>query len=368
MAPGRATRAWGVLVASLALAAAWALDGRAADAPPLPGPAPRRHALPDAAAQNAACERCHADVAAEWRGSLHQLAQRDPFYQRAFALEPLAFCQSCHAPEADPTRPAPPRLAALGVGCVTCHVTAPGSVLAAPREGGREGQGARAAPHAVTRDARFAGEGACASCHEFRFPMVAAGAPRALMQSTVREHAASPNRDVACAGCHMPARGEGERRHKSHAFAGGRDASLVRSAATAAAARVGPAAVRVTITPSPALGHAFPTGDLFRRLEVSAEARDGGGKPLAVARRYLARRFADRRAPHGLGGVVRRELADERPLDAPVTVDLALEPSAAGRAVAWRVVYQRVDHPRSERPEDSVVGDAIVVAEGTLPP
>lgn len=364
MTPGRAARARALLAASLGVATAWGLDGLAADRARLPGPAPRRHAL-DAAAENAACERCHTDIAAEWRGSLHQLSQRDPFYERAFAREPLAFCQSCHAPEAAPDRPVPPALAAIGVGCVTCHVTAPGVVLAAPHEGGGS---AAAAPHPVTRDARFADAGACANCHEFRFPQVSPVAPRALMQSTLREHDASPNHDVACANCHMPERGEGERRHRSHVFAGGRDPAMVRSAVTVAATRTGPSTLRVTITPTPSLGHAFPTGDLFRRLEIAAEARDAKGTKLAEARHYLARRFADTRAPNGFGGVVRREIADERPVNAPVSIDLALGPAAAGQATSFRVVYQRVEHPRSERPDESVVGDAIVVAEGALPP
>jgi hypothetical protein len=34
---------------------------------------------------------------------MHRQAHVDPVYQRAFAIKPMAFCQSCHAPEADPS-------------------------------------------------------------------------------------------------------------------------------------------------------------------------------------------------------------------------------------------------------------------------
>ncbi len=107
---------------------------------------------------------------------LHRRSQEDPAYQRAFAVEPLPFCQRCHAPEADPYLPVPPHLAALGTGCVTCHVMNDGGILAAPRE--RRAQ-RRAAPHAVVRDARFGAEGACVGCHDFAFPAGVAAASAA---------------------------------------------------------------------------------------------------------------------------------------------------------------------------------------------
>lgn len=81
-----------------------------------------------------ACEACHLAEAAEWRVSLHHTADVEPSYRRAFAIEPLPFCRGCHAPEASPEEPETEAVAALGVGCVTCHVTN-GAVLAAPWTG-----------------------------------------------------------------------------------------------------------------------------------------------------------------------------------------------------------------------------------------
>src|SRR6185436_5578534 len=124
-------RVLSVLIA--ALTAATALD--TPHAPGMPGPFTLARAAllhGEAPARNAACEGCHADVAAEHRGSLHQRSQEDPAYQRAFSREPRPFCQRCHAPEADPLSPVPPELAALGTGCVTCHLTGDAGVLAAP--------------------------------------------------------------------------------------------------------------------------------------------------------------------------------------------------------------------------------------------
>ena len=82
---------------------------------------------------------------------MHRAAYRDGAFQRALAVEPLAFCRGCHAPEA-PTDAAPsPELAEMGVGCITCH-RAGDEVLAAP-----DARGASGAPHGLLRSAAFGG-------------------------------------------------------------------------------------------------------------------------------------------------------------------------------------------------------------------
>jgi hypothetical protein len=116
---------------------------------PMPGPARRR--LAAAVKENAACEACHDDVAKEWRGSYHQRANIDPAYRRAFAAEPSAFCSSCHAPEADPLKEPPTAVSALGVACVTCHVTEEGFVLAANHPDEQTDPNRAPAPHPLRR-------------------------------------------------------------------------------------------------------------------------------------------------------------------------------------------------------------------------
>jgi hypothetical protein len=284
-------------------------------------------------------------------------------YQRAFALEPLQFCQGCHAPEADVERPVPDAAAKLGVGCVTCHVVA-GELLAGPaRSDARVAdRPAQAAPHPVVRDARLDGSAACAGCHEFEFPDRTARKLPELMQSTVSEHARSAQRDRACASCHMPTIKPGEASHRSHAFLGGHDSGLVKSAVVVEAERDGEIA-RITITPRE-LGHAFPTGDLFRRLEVSAEAVGPEWQVVASQRRYLTRHW--QRVPSPFGILLRRATEDDRPLAAQVLIELPLGAKASNLPIAWRVAYQRVEHPRSDRERDSSVEGEIEIASGRL--
>ncbi|APR80051.1 Cytochrome C553 [Minicystis rosea] len=328
-----------------------------ADDAVMPGPARApRHA--SAAAENARCESCHADIAAEWRASLHRKAHTDPAYQRALAIEPLAFCRGCHAPEADPSRDPPPDLGNIGVGCVTCHSTSSG-VLAAPRAG------SESAPHGIVRSAAFASDGACAACHEFSFPDPERRSHRELMQSTVSEHRASPFAAMACASCHMPkvisAPG---RTHRSHAFAASRDATFVRSAAHVTATRAADGAVEVRLAPS-GVGHAFPTGDLFRRLAVHVEAVGAESHVVAEETRYLARRFGKARGTDG--HPIKVLVADTRVVSSGDTVvRLSLGSAAKGLPIAWRVAYERVEHPIDDASDAAVVEGEIEIAKGML--
>ncbi len=317
-------------------------------------PGPDRHRGDVAAARNRACEACHAREAAEWRGSPHQLAELDPVYRRAFAIEPMPFCRGCHSPEADPRAAVPGALATLGVGCVSCHVIG-GAILAAPRA---DGAPARPAPHPVVRSARFASAAACASCHEFPFPDAALRSRPELMQSTASEHARGPYASTPCASCHMPRQGG----RRSHAFAMQRDPANLQGALDVRATRTGAGRVQLVLT-SRGVGHAFPTGDLFRRLEIDVEAV--GDDYASVTRKvtYLTRHYRPMTAP----GVPRRVVRDDR-LGANgrdhATVDVDLGAAAAGYRIAWRVAYQRVDHPVESDDERAVVASEVVLGPG----
>ena len=325
----------------------------------LPGPAPRGRSTEAAAQLNRGCEGCHAEIAQEWRASWHARSETGAAYQRAFALEPLQFCQGCHAPEAAPNLPVPEAAAQLGVACVTCHVVG-GQVLGARRhdDADQPRLGAKAAPHPVVRDARLDGTRACSGCHEFEFPDLSARRTPELMQATVMEHAAE--RDRTCASCHMPLTTRGVGTHRSHAFLGGHDEALVKSAVTVQAQRSHDGA-RITLTPRE-LGHAFPTGDLFRRLEVSAEAIGAEWQVVARERRYLTRHWERQASPFGV--VLRSATSDDRPLTGATVIDLPL--GGTNLPIAWRVAYQRVEHPRSDSEQDSHVEGEIELGSGTL--
>ena len=312
--------------------------------PPMPGPGP--HARPGAEAVNAACERCHAEAAATWRPSLHARAWTDPVFQRSYEQEPASFCRDCHAPET-----ATP---ALGVACVTCHDPGGTGVVLAAASAPARGP----APHGVLRDPEFAGARACASCHEFAFPDAAQrGAVAAGMQRTVSEHLASRFADRTCASCHMPKLTDGGR---GHGFAVASDPAMLRRALVAHVTRT-EEAVAFDLTPGE-VGHAFPTGDLFRRLVVVAEVIGDDYQLVAHAEHALARRFRFEAGANG--GKVQHEIADDR-IQGPKHVDLRIGPLARGRDVRWRIEWQRV---QSMHGEDAEIADTVVVAEGRLAP
>jgi len=325
-----------LIVAVLAAGVPWA--GAATEAR-MPGPAPIVRGF-DASSINAQCEKCHSAIAAEWRESLHHQAYTSPSFQAALAKEPEPFCRGCHAPEGNPFSPSK-AAADLGVGCVTCHVLdrAP---LAIPKSG-------TAAPHPVAREARFATPAACAACHAFDFPD--RKTPLA-MQATIAEHARGPAKDKRCAHCHMPVV-DG---HRSHRFTASRDEAFVKSAVDVAARRTSRTEVVVEITATPKLGHAFPTGDLFRRFSVSIE--QGGAKKTL----YFARRFGPREEQPGK--ILRVEVGDDRvehgkPAHAVFTVH-------GGTSVHYRVAYERVQSLVADDGHDAEIAGFIVLAEGTL--
>lgn len=311
-----------------------------------------------AVARNRECETCHPIIAEQWSRSLHRHAYTEPAYQRALEREPLPFCRACHAPESqDLSREPEPAIADLGVGCVTCHGQT--QVLA----GARERNDAEDAPHALLRSAGFSGAGACAGCHEFAFPDELLRGTTQLMQATISEQADSPEPDTSCADCHMP-RGEDGRR--SHDFEASRSDAWQRMALRVEASRRGARRVQVTLHPQN-VGHAVPTGDLFRRLEVSAEAFGGDYVLLSSRVRYLTRHWETRQR----GGTALRYLKhDDRPGrrgKQPTVVELELDDEAAGHPIGWRVAYQRVEHPRADD-EGALVEGEVVLAQGVLPP
>lgn len=321
----------------------------------MPGPGPR--AAPREAAANDGCVGCHTDVARSWQASLHARAFVDDVFRRAFAVEPLAFCRDCHAPERTAAGGPDPTREALGVACVTWHDPAGrGEVLAAPRGAGESDT---PLPHAVRREAAFATAAACAGCHDFPFPDVEARGHDGLrMQRTAVEHLASPFAERSCAACHMPKDATAAGR-RGHGFSVAGDEEFLRGALAAQVTRDGE---RVVVDLAPRrVGHAFPTGDLFRRLLVVAEVVGDDWQLFAYADRALGRSFAF--APNAFGALVQRETKDDRVVG-PTRLTLDLGPNARGRDIAWRVEWQRV---LGGRDAQAVIARTVVLVSGRLP-
>lgn len=230
----------------------------------------------------AECATCHAEIAAEWQGSAHARAFVDGVFLAEYLPAQERFCRQCHAPLVqDPSAPEAAALLARGVDCAACHVR-DGHVLGA--------RGTGDADHAARRDARLRTSAFCGPCHQFDFPAPADGVPRRYrpgrpLQDTLAEWRQSAYRDVPCQDCHMPQvasaapappraddpRAAAPTRHRSHAFSTlDSPALLARAVKVRATARRGGQSLDVTLELAPgALGHAFPTGDMFRQVEVS---------------------------------------------------------------------------------------------------
>lgn len=284
---------------------------------------------------DARCISCHEEAAASWRSSAHRTAFVDEVFQAEWGPTRQAACVRCHAPLADPE--APGEAAELGVSCVTCHVR-DGEVLAT--------HASPAAPHPIRVDDSLSTEAACAGCHDFSFAAVAPTRHHvsAPLQRTVHEWSEVSDRGT-CQRCHM---------REGHAMPGARDPELLtRSLAVEATAHDTPRGTMVTLALTSRAGHAVPTGDMYRRLEVRAW-RDGE----APTRTTLMRRFE-----HRDGRL--REVSDDRvPARGAREVTLELPPGTT--PIHWAIEWQALD-PRLAAERFIPDEDARrLVTEGTI--
>jgi len=306
---------------------------------------------------NQGCVGCHEEIAAEWQASLHAEAYTNPEFQRALHEEPLPFCKGCHAPEADPKKADNSALQRLGVSCVSCHVVKLG-ILASPG-----GTGSTDNPtHPVVRQASFATLAACANCHQFAFPGESETMAYNLMQSTINEFRVTSDDASGCAVCHMPVTATG---HRSHRFDVTRNASRLRAALRVSARRNGHHRVEISLA-SKAVAHAFPTGDLFRRLAVEVEALGPEFSQVEAHTLYLAREFE---TTHTEGGVKRRRLVRDARLPAGGQARALVfewDNDISKVPIHFRVVYQRVQHPGKVGQPDAEIAGELELASGEL--
>lgn len=370
---------------ALALALAGALLAIAGPAGtrdlPLPGPAPRARLEPVdgiGLPTDERCAGCHEEIAAEWRSSLHHRAWENPYFVRAYAAEPLPFCRKCHAPGADPSAEPPPAAREAGVGCTTCHVVPAGIVgvrgharaqapASAPASASASAsalaQPAREDGHDVIGDARLATPAACGGCHDFALPGPP-GFDAGKMQDTLGEHRRSAASTTTCQGCHMPlvpSQKAPGGTHRSHAFRVQGDRGMLAQAVVVKGAELRKGEVRLEIAPG-AIGHAFPTGDLHRQVEVRAAPIDPAGHALtAGSSEILGRTFGPARAGHGT--LVRVQRSDTR-LTGPRTIVLPVPP--ATRRARWQIVWQRLPPGMAARLGMVMSDHEMVVIEGVV--
>lgn len=212
-----------------------------------------------------ACAACHPTEHEEWRGGAHARSWRNRRFQRAYELEPRAWCRHCHAPLA--LQEANPTARDAGISCVACHVRN-GRMIAA--------QSADASPHRTLVDPDFGGPAFCAGCHQFAFP-VSLGDPIVYSEQPMQNTFAEWQESGAppCADCHR----------RGHRLLGPSDPGWLRSLVRGAAVDRRDEDVLSFRIELAARGHRAPTGDLFRSLELEI-ARDEAFEEMLLRRRY----------------------------------------------------------------------------------
>ena len=311
----------------------------------------------DGASQPIDCARCHAEIDAAWRTSLHARAWTDPIFQAEYAGNPAPSCRGCHAPSAavDPDR---------GVDCAACHVRDGLVVAASPTWRGALAHPVRPASPADQVDT-------CASCHQFDFTDDGIHDGRDPLQDTVHEWQRSnvgPQAGQAmrsCTSCHMPRTRDNGRVHIDHTLRGLDDTTLVAKAVKVeghAERTAGAVAVDVTIR-GDRIGHAFPTGDVFRVAVL--ELRVGDGSPVQIdLQRHFALTLDDDGADHHV-----RQVDDTRvpPPGVGVLQERVLLPSGSGDRVSWTLRLYRLPPAtaRARGLDDHVAGQ--LVAQGSIP-
>src|SRR5262249_32971974 len=127
------------------------------------------------------------------------------------------------------------------------------------------------------------------------------------------------------------------------------------------------------------IGHAFPTGDLFRRARVRLESGDD-----AFVERFLSRHFKSTtpmppmpQMPQLVQSSQSQPLKEHFRIDdrddrvgmsgAPDCFELGPLPKAAPPPrLRWSVALEHVEQPRSTRDSDAEVSARFVVCEGVL--
>lgn len=281
-----------------------------------------------------ACGSCHADVVSQWERSLHRQSFSDPFFQAGYRVDHRTFCRDCHAPLHRTARdPAPGSIAHdEGVACTSCHVEQ------------------RSHPSSEPTD-DFASR-ACAECHEFRFPPHDAMDPSAFMQRTEQEWRESGRRET-CVECHMS---DGHAmRVEPAAIAGAID---IRSRIMR---RDGSTEVEVGLS-SRDTGHAIPTGDVLRALELSVWV-----DPERPQHRLLTRRFGTGLSfDRAVGFSARfREREDSRIPPRGERVERFVFPGRV-RAVQYRLDYLRAHPARAHEQGIADADNRIELRRGRL--
>jgi hypothetical protein len=138
---------------------------------------------------------------------------------------------------------------------------------------------------------------------------------------------------------------------------------MLRAAVTITATRPEPGRVILELSPR-LVGHAFPTGDLFRRLSVELHSEVDGQS--WSAQRVLGRHFGSQRV--GAGQVIRVERDDDRigVGRGPTIVEFTLPPELHDRPITWELIHERALEASSGVDRHAQIWDRTSFARGRL--
>lgn len=196
------------------------------------------------------CGSCHTEAYETWSASRHAASFRNPNFRQSVSESHVKeWCLNCHQPlrllQNEHGRPAEE-----GVSCVVCHIRDNALVVSKPLSArGREKHPETTVIPNVNQS-EF-----CAGCHQFSgptstHPITYTGDP---VQNTYNEWAQSNHSSHSCQDCHMP---QGQ-----HSFHGAHHKETVNKALSIQQTPQG-----LAIKTTPAVAHAVPTGDPFRRI------------------------------------------------------------------------------------------------------
>jgi Cytochrome c554 and c-prime len=263
---------------------------------------------------SADCASCHKTVYDNWLKSRHRVALTNELYRESHEREPSPWCVNCHAPLRLSGAEKTPYKGEEGISCLVCHARE-GKIMT----GALPAQTTAPLAHTYTIRPEFKDERMCENCHDFNFPTAATAMSEGKhfrytqqpMQSTIEEYRSSGySGRVTCQNCHLFS-GTAE----SHSFPGGHALERLKNDLKLDIERgdVGHITVRLS---AHGIGHAFPTGDLFRTLRVRLS--DSAGKhatELELRHYFEAVPMAERGPDAPLKYRVREEILPPPKLD-----------------------------------------------------
>lgn len=213
------------------------------------------------------CKSCHKEIYAEWEKTRHKVAFTNELYRESHAREPLIWCVNCHAPlmklGGNPEKLEDRVFAEEGISCIVCHKRGEKILTSRIPTNPKE--------HSYLEVKDMKKSEFCENCHQFNFPVGTGNVPHKdfnfsnqPMQNTFTEWQLSFfYGKETCQDCHMKTKTD----YKSHSFPGGHNEDYLRKTFSAKLNRISTNELSLVLS-AKRLGHAFPTGDLFRTLVV----------------------------------------------------------------------------------------------------